>query len=40
MFSDGVDAFVDDLLIHAPTKVEHDVNPRKVLVRCQQVSLN
>jgi len=34
-----VETFVDDLLIHAATKVEHDVILRKVLERCQQVNL-
>jgi len=36
---DGVETFVDDLLIHAATKVEHNVILRKVLERCQQLNL-
>jgi len=36
---DRVETFEDDLLIHAATKLEHDVILRKVLERCQQVNL-
>lgn len=36
---EGVETFVDDLLIHAPTKAEHDAILRKVLARCKTVNL-
>lgn len=41
IFSDieGVETFVDDLLVHAPTKANHDTILQKVLARCQSVNL-
>lgn len=41
IFSDlkGVETYVDDILVHAPTKVEHDVILDRVLDRCREVNL-
>lgn len=36
---EGVCQFVDDLLIHAPTKAEHDLRLRKVLQRCREINI-
>ena len=35
----GVEVFVDDLLVHAPNKAEHDVILRKILEECRSVNL-
>lgn len=36
---EGVETYVDDLLVHAPTKAEHDTILRRVLERCKEVNL-
>jgi len=36
---EGVECYVNDLLIHAPTETEHDVILRQVLDRCKQRDL-
>lgn len=35
----GVELFVDDLLIYAPSKLEHDERLRQVLERCKQINV-
>ena len=41
MFGDteGVETFIDDILIHAPTEEQHDDRSRRVLDRCLEVGL-
>ena len=35
----GVEVYIDDLLVHAPTEEEHNVRLRQVLERCRKVGL-
>ena len=35
----GVEVYIDDLLVHAPTSEEHDVRLEKVLERCRTIGL-
>lgn len=35
----GVELFVDDLLVYAPSRVEHDIRLRQVLERCKQINV-
>ena len=41
MFCDikGVETYVDDILIHAPTKAEHEKILKTVLAKCAQANL-
>jgi len=36
---EGIEIYIDDLLIHAPTKEIHDRRLREVLLRCREINL-
>jgi len=36
---DGIEIYIDDILVHAETKAEHDIRLKNLLVRCKEINL-